>query len=341
MSNIKTILFVTLDVQGCINPSLAIAQVLVKQGHRVVFVIEKVFEGKLAPHGIKEEILPSLDANQNEKEEENWPKFIADNAQFLKETPFDVLEGMSLPCSSAMTDAMMAREKDNKRIIERIKPDMLVLDTFFCSPALTNSNIPWIRVSSANPTHALEDDRLPPSMSGLPSGGENRQEWEKFQERKKKIFIPLWNRINDWVKSLGAPALPPNPRLHPDSPYANLYLTPKEIDLYNENLPAKPNWFPFDSLIRETQEEFVLPQNFANLPGKLIYLSMGTIGSAYVELMEKLVDFLKDSPNKFIVSKGMFGEKYELESNMWGKNSLPQTKVSKQIKFSLIICPNF
>jgi UDP:flavonoid glycosyltransferase YjiC (YdhE family) len=337
MSQSRTILFAMLGCHGCINPSLAIAQVLVNQGHRVVFILEKPFEGKLTPYGIQEEILPPLKQinaqnQQDNQEEEYWPKYIAQHAETLKGTPIHQFEHLILPCFTTIAETGKAREEDNKKIIEKVQPDLFVLDTFYCSPAFTNSSIPWVRLPSANPLMALEDERFPPAFSGLPSGVKYKPEWEKFLARKREIYMPLWNSMNEWVTSLGAPAIPPNPLYHPDSPYANLYLTPKEIDLYdeeNDHLRVKPKWHQFDSLVREVKEEFELPQSLSVLPlkGKLIYLSMGTIGSADVTLMKKLVDILANSPNRFIVSKGVQGDKYELASNMWGKNSLPQTKV--------------
>jgi UDP:flavonoid glycosyltransferase YjiC (YdhE family) len=92
-------------------------------------------------------------------------------------------------------------------------------------------------------------------------------------------------------------------------------------------MPLRPNWFRFDSFVREVEGDFSLPESLMNNRGKLIFLSMGTIGSADVSLMVKLIEILKDSPHRFIVSKGALGDKYELPDNMWGKNSVPQTKV--------------
>jgi UDP:flavonoid glycosyltransferase YjiC (YdhE family) len=51
------------------------------------------------------------------------------------------------------------------------------------------------------------------------------------------------------------------------------------------------------------------------------------MGSVDVELMKRLVEILAKSPHKFIVSKGLLHDKYELADNMWGERSVPQTKV--------------
>jgi UDP:flavonoid glycosyltransferase YjiC (YdhE family) len=59
----------------------------------------------------------------------------------------------------------------------------------------------------------------------------------------------------------------------------------------------------------------------------LVYLSLGSLGSADVELMRRLVAVLADTPHRYIVSKGPQHADYELASNMWGAEFLPQTKI--------------
>ena len=117
----------------------------------------------------------------------------------------------------------------------------------------------------------------------------------------------------------------------PDSPYLNIYGYPEELD-YTDVRPLPPKWIRIDAFIREGEGELKIPENFLknqnnNESQKLIYLSLGSMGSGDVELMKRLVAILAKSPHKFIVSKGPFHEKYELADNMWGQRSVPQTKV--------------
>ena len=62
-------------------------------------------------------------------------------------------------------------------------------------------------------------------------------------------------------------------------------------------------------------------------PGSLVYLSLGSLGSADVELMKRLVDVLGRTPHRYIVSKGPQHDQYELADNMWGDHQVPQTNV--------------
>ena len=61
--------------------------------------------------------------------------------------------------------------------------------------------------------------------------------------------------------------------------------------------------------------------------GALIYLSLGSLGSADVDLMKRLVEVLGEMPHRFIVSKGPQHDLYELAPNMVGAEFLPQPAI--------------
>jgi MGT family glycosyltransferase len=88
-----------------------------------------------------------------------------------------------------------------------------------------------------------------------------------------------------------------------------------------------------DSSVRETDQEFELPELARNRPAgsALIYLSLGSLGSADVDLMKRLVDVLGRTKHRFIVSKGPQHDEFELADNMIGMEFLPQTKVIPQL----------
>ena len=167
------------------------------------------------------------------------------------------------------------------------------------------------------------------TILGYPSNGDKTQ-WKPFREMAKNFFTPMRKEYNEWLSELGYPEIQGN-RCIPDSPYLNIYGYPEELD-YTDISQYPEKWFGIDSFMRKGEEEFELPQSFFknennNDSEKLIYLSLGSMGSIDVELMKRLVAILAKSPHKFIVSKGPFHEKYELADNMWGQRSVPQTKV--------------
>lgn len=85
--------------------------------------------------------------------------------------------------------------------------------------------------------------------------------------------------------------------------------------------------------MREIDEQYVLPTEFANRPrdSALVYLSLGSLGGADVDLMQRLVDVLGTTRHRFIVSKGPQAGRITLAANMVGAQMLPQTNVIPQV----------
>ena len=158
-----TIFFAPLDGHGHVNACLGVAQVLQARGHRIIFALDRSFKGKLTPLGIQEEIyvtkLPGVD-----EDEEFWPNYIAKYKMTFQGGSFYKLENFSVKANVTMADTIKSREDQYKEMIERIKPDLIVIDNYFCSPAQTNSGIPWVRLFSASPLLAFYDPRVPPGQ---------------------------------------------------------------------------------------------------------------------------------------------------------------------------------
>jgi len=66
-----------------------------------------------------------------------------------------------------------------------------------------------------------------------------------------------------------------------------------------------------------------------------VYLSLGSLGSADVELMRSLIASLADSPYRVIVSMGPQHAELELASNMVGEEFLPQASILPQIDLAI------
>ena len=134
-------------------------------------------------------------------------------------------------------------------------------------------------------------------------------------------------KLNAYLASKGAKLITSGYRWINDSPYLNIYDTPSELD-YTDVRPNPPNWVQFDNLKRiDVDIRFEIPKELRDRPGKLIYLSMGSMGGADVELMKRLIGILGESEHRFIVSKGPLHDRYELSANMWGQQSVPQIQV--------------
>ena len=140
-----------------------------------------------------------------------------------------------------------------------------------------------------------------------------------FQLRLEKIFnyIPSEQEIEERKDNIVMQL----------SPYLNIYGYPAELD-YDDIVPRPPFVAQLEAFCREEPCTFTLPPELNLQPGeKLIYLSMGSMGSIDVTLMKRFLGILQKTPHKYIISKGQRGDEYELPANCWGNNYLPQTSI--------------
>jgi MGT family glycosyltransferase len=131
----------------------------------------------------------------------------------------------------------------------------------------------------------------------------------------------MWEGFDEFVRAQGAPPLPDLEFIH-ESPWLNLYVYPAEAD-YARSRPLSPTWHRLDTSVRGTDADWAPPEP----DGKLVYLSLGSLGSADVELMKQLIAELAEAPHRFIVSKGPQHREFELAENMTGEEFLPQIKI--------------
>ena len=59
----------------------------------------------------------------------------------------------------------------------------------------------------------------------------------------------------------------------------------------------------------------------------LVYVSLGSLGSADLPLMKRLIDVLGRTPHRYVVSMGPQHQEFELADNMVGAEFLPQVSV--------------
>jgi MGT family glycosyltransferase len=171
----------------------------------------------------------------------------------------------------------------------------------------------------------MPGDGIPPAFSGLPAA--DPASWGAFRAEFERTHKETWEAFNAWVVEQGAEPLP-YLEFMPRENAANIYVYPAEAD-YAGDRPLDASWHRIDSSVRLTDEEYEVPAAAAErrAGSALIYLSLGSLGGADVDLMRRLVDALADSPHRFVVSKGPQGDKIQLAPNMVGEQTVPQTKV--------------
>jgi UDP:flavonoid glycosyltransferase YjiC (YdhE family) len=177
------------------------------------------------------------------------------------------------------------------------------------------------------------DPAVPPVFAGYPA--DDRSAWPEFRAEYRRSHGEMWAAFDDFVRGAGAAGLPDTPEgpafIH-ESPSLNLYLYPAEAD-YQRAAPLAPTWHRLDSCVRATDGEWTLPDELAagEDGGALIYLSLGSLGSADVDLMRRLVDVLGRTRHRFVVSKGPQHDQYDLAANMVGAEFLPQPAILPQV----------
>ncbi|CAG2114698.1 unnamed protein product, partial [Medioppia subpectinata] len=252
MSLSLTVLFAPMEGFGHINGCHGLAERLRDRGHRVVFAVDKKFAGRLTPHGFEEEHMYSENSELPPGAVDPIFIMLNENSQIFAQEPIKIVE-FCAHAFGAMMGEVRQKETQYKAVLDRVKPDVIVIDSYMSSPVLMKSGIPWVWLYSAGPLGTFNNDNLPPG----------------------------------WL----------------------------ELD-YKELQPLAHNWHRVDGFVRTIHDTFEIPECLRDRPGKLILLSMGSMGCAIVDLMVRLTTIL-----------GPLHDKYSLPDNMWGQPFLPQTAI--------------
>lgn len=325
MSEPRTFLFMPESAYGPTNNCIGIGDVLRRRGHKVVFAAEASWAGRLEALGFEEDLVdlapPDPDATEQDAGQ-FWTDFISDTAPEFRKPTIEQLETFIKPTWQALIDGARYCEPQLREIIERHRPDVVVEDNVNCFPALMTADSAFVRIMSCNPLEVRGPD-VPPVFSGYPI--DDRSGWDEFRTEYDRTHREMWVEYDEWVRSCGAPALPDLDFIH-TSEHLNLYVYPEAVD-YTDRRPMGPSWHRLDSSVRATDAPFEVPEHLRDGEGSLIYLSLGSLGSADVDLMRRLVEVLSRSRHRFIVSKGPQHDQYELGDNMWGAQQVPQISV--------------
>jgi MGT family glycosyltransferase len=323
LSDRPTVVFFPEGAYGPTNNCVGIGQVLRARGARVVFVVEESFAGALEAQGFEEALMrlkPPPEAE--EVPGQFWKDFVRETAPEFRKPTIDQLEGFVLPVWQELVDGARHVDERLAEIFAEVRPDVIVEDNVVGFPAVLASGIPWVRIVSCNPLE-LKDPALPPTFSGYAT--DDSSGWEDFRTRYRELHEPLQREFSEFCVERGAPPLPDGEFIH-ESPFLNLYVYPPEAD-YERSQPLEARWQQLSSCVRE-------PESHAGWPGDpraAIYLSLGSLGSADVALMQKLIDTLGGTDYFVVVSMGPQHAELRLASNMTGEEFLPQPAILPQV----------
>ena len=331
MSDARTIVFFPEGAFGPTNNCVGIGQVLRARGHRVVFIVEESFAGTLEAKGFEERLMRlGPKPNVEEAPGQFWIDFIRDTAPVFRKPTIAQLQGFMAPTWQALIDGAKYVDGRLTEIIDELAPDAIVEDNVVGFPALAASGRPWIRIVSCNPAE-LKDPAVAPFSSGYPAA--DRSGWPAFLAEVERTHREMWADFDAFSRDHGDTGLsygPLGPEFIAESPWLNLYSYPAEAD-YARERPLGPTWHRLDSSVRVADTAWELPEHLRERDGALIYLSLGSLGSADVGLMQRLVDLLATTEHRVIVSKGPLAGQISLHDNQVGEAFLPQPAILPQV----------
>ncbi len=322
-----TVAFFPEGAFGPTNNCVGIATILRRRGHRVVFVVEESFAGTLEAKGFEEARMRLAPKPEVEEEPgQFWKDFIRDTAPQFRRPTIEQLDALILPIWQELMAGSRFVQPRLEEIFGEVRPDVIVQDNVVAFPAVVTAGVPWVRIVSCNPLE-LKEAELPPTFSGYPTG--DRSGWDRFRERYRGTHAGPWGEFDAFCRDRGTPGLPELEFMF-ESPWLNLYVYPEEAD-YPRSAPLRSTWHRLESCVRDTDAAFDIPEELTNGEGSLIYLSLGSLGSADVGLMRRLIDLLGTTRHRAIVSMGPQHEALTLAPNMAGAEFLPQTSILPQV----------
>ncbi len=316
----KTFVFFPEGAFGPTNNCVGIGDVLRRRGHRVVFVIEESFKGTLEAKGFEERLMRLGPAPaEPEVPGQFWKDFIRDTAPVFRRSTMEQLEGFIAPTWQALVDGARYVDPRLTDIFDELTPDVIIQDNVVGFPAIAASGRPWVRIASCNPLE-LKDPDLPPVFSGYAI--DDTSGWRAFRDEYRRQVGGMQSEFSEFFAEHGASRLP-DLEFIDESPWLNLYLYPAELD-YPRSRALSPTWHNLETSVRSTDAPWEPPDRDGR---RLIYVSLGSLGSADVALMKHLVDVLSRTPHRYVVSKGPQHDAYDLAATMVGEEFLPQTSI--------------
>jgi MGT family glycosyltransferase len=310
---------------GPTNNLVALGNHLLERNIRTVFVIEESFAGELAARGFEERLMRLAPAPEGgESVGEGWAEFVRVTSPEFRKPTIEQLETVTAPIWGEFVEGAEYSHDRLTEIWSELQPGAIVLDCVASFPSVSVAGCPWARVVSANPLE-LPDVDIAPVFSGYPA--DDRSGWDDFRAEYRRVTGPLLERYNTFHQECGAAPLPDGAFQY-ESPYLNLYMFPAELD-YPRSRSLGPTWHRIDSSTRNSDAAFDVTERVGE-DGKLVYLSLGSLGCMDVPLMQRVIDSLDRTPHRVIVSMGPLHDQLRLGDRMWGEQFVPQTAIVPQ-----------
>lgn len=174
MSRKLTILAVAINAVGHVEAVRGALSGLLQRGHRIIFMLDESFHGKLSPHGFEEHLYRSGNNESNleqapstENPGESMARWLFDShiiGDYPPEEKLSRLNGL-LHCEDNYRDTAF-RDGQIKEAIARYTPDCIYFDGISLHPAIYYSSITLIHNISVVPNYFVFHKDVPPAESG-------------------------------------------------------------------------------------------------------------------------------------------------------------------------------
>ena len=166
-----------------------------------------------------------------------------------------------------------------REIIDELEPDVIVEDNVVAFPALPASGRPWVRIVSCNPTEVRDPD-VPPPFSGYPADDRAgwAAYWDEYGAHARRAARDLQRVLRGARRAAAAGA-----RVH-----ARVAVAQPHALSRRGRLPARPrrsasSWHNLADQRPRHRRAVGAPGAARRREGPLVYLSLGSLGSADVD----------------------------------------------------------
>lgn len=161
------ILVASISSVGHVNSCAGSTSGLLKRGHRVIFLLEEAFRGKVAHLGFEESIYQKSTAKSGrENAGESLAQVLMTTGILGPGTAEEKMRRMDKLTAAILQEWIGDFNGAVVKAIAEYQPDLIWYDGGILLPAIHHSGIPWVRNLSMTPIFYQFDDQLPPGGSG-------------------------------------------------------------------------------------------------------------------------------------------------------------------------------
>ena len=160
----RTILFALLNGSENVESCLKLADILEDKGFKSVIALDK----NSAQNPLIKDCVHHKEVYDCQPLPD-WSKQVTPlDLNCLNASPVEGLKSLGVPFVLERFEFVRRCEPFNEELVKSLKPELIIVESMVCSPALTNSGIPWVWLNFSPPNICKNDNRIPPGWSGNP-----------------------------------------------------------------------------------------------------------------------------------------------------------------------------